>query len=130
VLDILAAVATGNQAAVMAATLKALRDADPGSKALTLFDTGGSTGAGGSFQISGATSDKDGNVAMALGAFYFKTTEHRTRFLFWEWQSSSINMYSSAQAVTLNEPIYATVRAEVAKKLGDKAKMFVANIEI
>jgi hypothetical protein len=129
VLDILKVVATGNQAAAIAATLTALGDADNG-KALTIFDSGGSTAEAGAFQISCATADKDGNVAMALGAFYFKATEHHTRFLFWEWKSTSVNMYSSAQSVTLNEPYYATVRAEVIAKLGTNAKKFIAGIEL
>jgi hypothetical protein len=130
VLNIIAAIATGSQLAVVAPTLDALRKADQGDKALTILDTGGSSGPAGNFQISGVTIDSDKNTAMTLGSFYYKATENRTRFLFWEWKSTSVNMYYSSQSITLNDQIYAMVRTEVVKKLGDNAKKYIAEIKI
>ncbi|MBK8623025.1 MAG: hypothetical protein IPN79_15045 [Saprospiraceae bacterium] len=130
VLNVIAAIATGGQLAVVSATLKALSEAAGDDKALTLLDTNGSSGPAGNFQISAATIDNDLNVSMTLGAFYFKSTEHRTRFLFWSWSSTSVNMYYSAQAVTLNDQIYAMVRQAVIDKLGNNAQKYVADIQI
>ncbi len=130
VLTIIAALATGSQLAVVAAALNALREAGDDDKALTVFDAGGSSGPAGNFQISGATCDPDKNTSMTLGSFYFKSTEHRARFLFWEWSSQSVNMYYSAQSVTLNDQIYAMVRQAVIDKLGDNAQKYIADIQI
>lgn len=130
VLNIIAAIATGGQLAVVSATLKALSEAGEDDKALTLLDTNGSSGPAGNFQISGATVDVDLNVSMTLGAFYFKSTEHKSRFLFWSWKSTEVNMYYSAQSVTLNDQIYAMVRQAVIEKLGSNAQKYVADINI
>lgn len=130
VLTIIAALATQVQLAVVTATLNALRQAGDSDKALEVFDAGGSSGPAGNFQISGATCDPDKNTSMTLGSFYFRTTEHRARFLFWEWNSQSTNMYYSSQSVTLNDQIYATVRQAVIDKLGENALKYVADIQI
>jgi hypothetical protein len=130
VLNVIAAIATGGQLAVVSATLAALRNAGEGDRALTIFDTNGSSGAAGNFQISGATVDPDKNVSMTLGSFYFKSTEHRSRFLFWSWASTQVNMYYSSQSVTLNDQIYAMVRQAVIEKLGANAQKYIADIDL
>ncbi|HXT68427.1 MAG TPA: hypothetical protein VN700_01625 [Vicinamibacterales bacterium] len=129
-LAIIAAVASGNELLALQATLKALENSDPDSKQVTLFDVNGSKGENGNFQLSTASTDPNGNVQMALGAFYFKATEHVGRFLFFSWKTKSINLYFGAQSVLLNEQIYATVRQSVIDKLGDKAQQFVADLDI
>jgi hypothetical protein len=129
-LDILAAAMSGNELAVLTATIKALKDADPNSKEITLFDTNGSSGEGGNFQLSTASLDPNGNVKMSLGAFYFSASEHQTRFLFFSWSTRDLNLYAGVQGIILNEQIYATVRQAIIEKLGDKAQTYVANINI
>jgi hypothetical protein len=128
-LNVIAALATGNQLAMAIATLDALRKTG-NEKALTLFDGAASTGAAGNFQISAATCDADKNTSMTLGGFFFKSTEHRAKFLWWEWKSASVNMFYACQTVTLNDQIYSVVRADVVKKLGDNAKKYIAEIKI
>ncbi|HEX3101330.1 MAG TPA: hypothetical protein VHQ01_06055 [Pyrinomonadaceae bacterium] len=130
VLNIIAAIATQNELAVVKATLDALQKSGDNDKPLKILDTEGSSGPAGNFQISGATVDADKNTSMTLGAFYFKATEHRTRFLWWEWRSAEINVYYGAQSVTLNDEVYATVRAAVKEKLGANAAKFIADIKI
>lgn len=130
VLEIIAAIATGGQAEILLATLNALESQDPGSKAITIFNSNGSIGEGGNFQISASTEDPSGNVSLSLGTFYFKSTEHKTSFLFFSWSTQNIQFYTGAESVTLNEVIYQGIRQAVIDKLGEKAKNYVANLEI
>jgi hypothetical protein len=127
-LDIIAAIATGNELLVLKSALSALSGSD-GTTA-TIFDTSGSTGENGNFQLASCTQDATGNVATAFGAFYFKADRHVGRFLFWSWETKSINMYFASQGLTLNENVYSTVRAVVIDKLGSNAKKFVAELDI
>ncbi len=129
-LEIIKAAATGNELAILTAALDALDKANPDSDQIVLFDANGSQGEGGNFQLATAQQDTSGNVAMALGAFYFKADEHKGRFLFWSWSTQSINFYFSTQRVVLNERIYATVRQAVIDKLGRTRQDFVAGIDI
>jgi len=129
-LNILKAAMSGNELLVLKATLDALENADSGSKEVTLFDHNGSSGDGGNFQLSTASLDPNGNVQMSLGAFHFQASTSHTRFLFFSWDTQNINIYGGAQSVILNEQIYATVRAAINTKLGDKAQKYVADIDI
>lgn len=129
-LQLMAAAVSGNELALLTQTLDALENMDDDSKAITLFDGSGSNAEGGNFQISAASLDPNNNVNMSLGTFYFKATEHKARFLFIRWKTHSINIYGSAQNVTLNERIYDQVRNAVTEKLGKKATALVASIDI
>lgn len=129
-LALISAIASGNELAVLTAAVKALENAQSESKAVTLFDANGSTGENGNFQIASCSEDPSGNVQSALGAFYFKASKHEGRFLFWSWETKSINFYFSTQSVVLNEKIYSTVRQTVIAKLGDNAKRFIAGLDI
>ena len=129
-LTVLAAAMSGNELAILTSTISALENADPDSKEITLFDTNGSSGDGGNFQLSTASLDPNNNVQMSLGAFYFEASERHTRFLFWSWSTKSINIYGGSQSVVLNEEIYSTVRQQIIEKLGDRAQQYVADIEI
>lgn len=129
-LEVIKAIATGNELLVLTSTLDALDKANPDSDQIRLFEGNSSSGEDGNFQLATATQDDSGNVSMALGAFYFKADEHRGRFLFWSWSTNSINFYFSTQRVVLNEEIYRTVRQAVVAKLGDHAQTFVDDLEI
>lgn len=129
-LEIIAAIASGNEADMLATTLSALGKLDPGSREMTILDVNGSSSEGGNFQLGTSSLDENGNVTMAFAAFYFDSTEHEGRFLFWSWKTQDINIYSASERVILNEQIYATVRQAVIDKLGDKAQKYVADIAI
>ncbi|WP_395373783.1 hypothetical protein [Marinicella sp. W31] len=129
-LKLMGAAISGNELALLTQTLSALENMDPDSHAVTLFDGSGSNAEGGNFQISAASLDPNNDVHMSLGTFYFKATEHKARFLFVRWSSHSINIYGSAQNVTLNERIYDQVRTAVTEKLGRNALEYIAGIDI
>ena len=130
VLQLLAAVASGNEAAAMVETIKALEKLPGDDNRVVLFNRESSKLDAGNFQIMPCDVDKSGQVIMGLGAFYFSTTKNVTRFLFWEFDSSSTHMYYGTEKVTLNGQIYGKVRDEIIKKLGDKATSFVHDLDI
>ena len=130
VLDILAAAISGNELAVLKATIDALRNADPNSNQIKLFENHGSSGESGNFQMSTARLNDQGSMEMSLGAFYFHAKESQTRFLFFSWSTKDLNLYAGSQTIVLNEEIYATVRNAITEKLGDKAKTFVDSLDI
>lgn len=129
VLDILSAIATGDEMKIVEATLKSLRDNPSNEGPLTLFDSQSYPENIGTFQILPVGED-DGNVVMVLTALEFKAEKHVTRFLWFSWTSTSVKLFQSAQKSVLNEDVYGQVRAEVIKKLGDRASQYIKDIEI
>jgi hypothetical protein len=129
VISILRAVLSGNELALLEDTLEALI-APQNEPQLDLFDSQSSQNEGGNFQLGTVTADPGGNSVMSLGSYYFHSTEHQRRFLWVEWESASINFWTSAQKIVLNETIYGTVRQAVIDKLGDSANRFISGIEI
>jgi len=129
VLEVLAAIATGPQIAAAIAIMKALKEVSKGSKPFKLWDEQTNNGSKGNFQISSCIED-DSNVAMALGAFYFKATKVDFQFLWFKFSSDSTEIYKGGQVVVLNEEIYGTVRKAIKDKLGQKAVDYVAGIDI
>lgn len=64
---------------------------------------------------------------MGLVGFHFTAKQSTNRFLFFEWDSESIDIYQSAQAVTLDVDVFNAVQSSIETRLGDKAKTFVMN---
>ena len=129
-INIMRAVMSGNELLILEQTLQALSELPQNEGALTLFDAQSSQKEAGNFQLGTVTPDPGGNAVMSLGSFYFKATEHRGRFLWVTWKSESVNFYTSAQKVVLNEDIYGQVRQSVINKLGPHAKTFVDEIDL
>jgi hypothetical protein len=129
ILDILKAVATGNDLAVVAATMEALNSLAEGSDALKIFETSSHTASAGNFQVSVAT-EQDDVVAMKIGGFFFQTTQTVTRVLWFRFSTASTLFYKSSQVGALDEKVYEQVRDAVIEKLGINAKKLVRDIEI
>jgi hypothetical protein len=129
VLEIAAAALTGDEAAVIAATLDALRKLPKQDGRLQLFNHSASSEKEGNFQIS-VCSETDGAVAMRTMAFFYSTDQQSTDVLFFSFNSSSTSLTKSVQGQTLNSQVYTTVRDAVLTKLGDNAKLFVLDLDI
>ena len=111
----------------MLAALKNMQNSD---QRIVLFEQNSYSDQAGSFQIIPCSQDSSGQVVMAFAGFHFTSTSNQTSFLFFEWDSASVEIYKGTQTVTLNEEIYSQVRDTIVKRLGDKAKKFVAEIPI
>lgn len=129
VIKVLGAIATGNQLAIVIATMDALNDLPEEDDRVVLFETESHSQNQGAFQVSSAE-DSDGVVVMRISAFHFQTTETVTRLLWLRFSGSSTSFYQGAQTINLNEDVYAIVRRDVLQKLGDRAVNFVRNLDI
>ena len=130
VLDILGAIATDSEVAVAEEVLNALKSMADSDGRIVLFEHSSYSNQAGSFQVIPCNQDDSGQVVMGLVGFHFKSTQSSTRFLFFEWDSSSIDIYKSSQVVTLDLDVFSAVRSNIEQRLGDKAKTFVANIPL
>jgi len=129
VLDILAAIATGDEMKILQTALGGLKDNTKNEHALTLFDQQSFPEKLGTFQIFPVGED-DGQLVMALAAMEFKAVKHVTRFLWFTWTSTETQLFQSSQKGVLNEDVYGPVRKVIIDKLGDRAKQFIIDIEI
>lgn len=129
VLEILAAIATQNQLAVVLATMQALKGLSDKDNRLVVFDRQSSSSSSGNFQVS-TVQESGGVIAMKIGAFYFTVEKNVTRFLWFKFASSKSKVYKGSQGITLNEQIYSEVRKEIIEKLGSNATKYIGNLEI
>ena len=129
VIDILAAIATGGQMAVVNATLAAMKNMSDRDGRLVLFERESHNLHQGNFQISNAKED-NGVVSMATAGVEFKSSQNITRVLFFSWESTSSELYYGSQNMTLNTDVYGRIRQDIINKLGDKATQFIKEIEI
>ena len=129
VLEILGAIATGDEMDILRTSLSSLKDKPGNEGPLTLFDQQSFPETKGTFQIFPVGED-DGQLVMAMSAMQFNSQEHVTRFLWWSWSSTTVKLQQSAQKAVLNEDLYRQVRQQVIDKLGDRAKQFIKDIEI
>lgn len=128
-LKVIAEIAIGNELRALQASISALEKMASDQNAITLFDHYAAADLSGNFQL-GHVQKSNGTLSVALGAFHFRTTGRRQRFLFFSWGRNEINFWTAAQKMTFNTAIYDQVRTEVEKKLGDRAREYIAAIDI
>jgi hypothetical protein len=129
VLDLIAAIASGDEIAAVQATLDAMRSLAGNDGRIVLFETSSHSASKGNFQISVAN-EVGGVMSMGMAASYFSTQQNVTHVLWFSYSSSQTDYYDGSQTMTLNKQIYQQVRQQVVDKLGDKARTFVQNLPI
>lgn len=129
ILDVLGAIATGAEAAVVTETMNALKALSDDDGRMVLFSHNAHSLHKGSFQVAVATLS-GGVVVMRIGAVYFSSTQSVTRVLWFGFSKSNSSMYKGGQTIDLNEDVYSRVREQIIQKLGDRAQTFVANLDI
>ncbi|AHE51900.1 hypothetical protein [Sphingomonas sanxanigenens] len=130
VLGILAAIATANEIAMIAETMEGLRGLSDDSKQMLIWDSNSNSGNNGNFQIFPVDRLANDDVVMILDGMQFNATSSHYRFLWWTWDSTSIQIQRAANKFVLNESVYSRVRQAIVDKLGDRAEQLVAEIEI
>lgn len=128
-LNLLAGLATGSMLSTVTAAinfLKSLSTSDPRS---ALFSHNSHSGKDGNFQI-GACFRNSGLLTMGLGCSYFSASQAADNFFFLHFESSNSQIYFSTQNITLDLDVYDSVRTAIVKKLGDRAKTFIEDLEI
>jgi hypothetical protein len=63
-----------------------------------------------------------------MGSFYFSATQTATRFLFFDYSTSAISLFTGGQTIVLNKEVYSQIRQAVMTKLGVLASEFIANL--
>ena len=58
---------------------------------------------------------------MTLGSFYFNASSVHERWLWFDYNSTTIYFFKGTQVSTLNEDVYSLVRKQIIEKLGDNA---------
>ncbi|RVO90271.1 hypothetical protein CN109_38180, partial [Sinorhizobium meliloti] len=130
VLGILGAIATGDEIAMVEATMNGLKGLSDDSKQMTIWDAKSNDGNNGNFQIFPVDALPNGDVVMVLDGMQFNASTTHSRFLWWTWESSSIRIQRAANKFVLNDSVYSQVRQAVIDKLGDRAAQLVADIPI
>ncbi|EMJ5851789.1 hypothetical protein R5P12_003512 [Klebsiella aerogenes] len=130
VLEIVSAIASMNEIAILKATLGALSSLGDDSKPMKIWDSNSRNERNGNFQIMPVDIGNDGSIVMILSCLYFYSQDSRSRFLWFTWGSNDISINANAHRVVLNESVYSQVRDNVVEKLGLNAKDFVSTLEI
>ena len=126
----IAAAATANQLTVLTKSIDALRGLADDDGTIDLFEFQSSNILGGNFQVGVAEKAANGLISIALGAFYFKATERRKKFLFFKWSSKQVNLFTAAQKMVFNPDLYAIQRETVQERLAEDAKKVIADIPL
>lgn len=129
-LEIITAVATGGQTAILKKALEVLGGMADDSKQIKLFDFHSSVQFGGNFQMASVQKSENGALSTALGAFHYKSTDRRKGFLFVRWGRRNVNFWVSGQSITLNQTLYSQVRDTVVDALGASAKSQILSIKL
>ncbi len=127
-LAILAAVASQGALGVLTQSISALEKLAGDSHEISMFERNATVETSGNFQLGAVELGKAGNLSMALGAFYYRANDHRTKVLFATWGARDIEFWTGAQKMTLNAPFYGDARDAVRRKLGDPAA-YVAGLD-
>jgi len=125
-LALIMAIATQNQLTILTQAVKALEALAEDDDTIRLFDFHTTAKVSGNFQLGVVQKAANDALAMVLGAFHFKATDARRRFLFFSWGAQALDFWTAAQKMTLNTALYAPHRNSVQRKLGEKADDYIA----
>ncbi|ASK24784.1 hypothetical protein BSSX_2892 [Bacillus subtilis] len=130
VIEILQAIATQDEVALVQASLDALKALSDDDGRLRLFSTSSHSAEYANFMLGIATQEANGDVTFKVGAFKMNSNQNNTRFLWFSYSTSETNLFKSSQTVLLNEDVYGQNRDAIIVKLGDKAEQYIADLEI
>jgi hypothetical protein len=128
-LKVITAVATQNYLGVLETALGALSKMADEHGTITLFDFQALAQQSGNFQLGSVVKSANGALTMALGAFFFRNVDKRTKFLFFRWGENEVEFWAAAQVMTLNGDTYDRVRGEIRDKMRETAAHYVAAID-
>ncbi|XP_078371717.1 uncharacterized protein LOC144655353 [Oculina patagonica] len=119
----------GDYEELMKVVIETLNSLEKSEAGLTLFSSNSTSAKHGSFQILPCTVVNEQVTVGFLGS-YFTASQVARNYFFFSYSKQDISLFKSDQVFTLNEGVYAHVREEVKKKLGERAKDFVKNLDL
>lgn len=129
ILEVMAGIATQNELIVVKAALDALKRLPSSDNRVVLWDSQSHKENGGNFQIALGV-DSGGVIATRIGCFTFDTKTNITNVLWFTFSSGNSHIHKAGQTIYLDKNVYSQVRADIIKKLGEKAKTFVQDLDI
>jgi hypothetical protein len=131
-LEVIAAIATGQQLTILTKSLDALRKLAAGDRPITLFEYNALAQASGNFQMGAVQKGPgaDGPLSMGLGGFYFHAEKQQGKFLFFSWGGKSAQFWAAVQKLTLNVTLYAQHRDLVESKLGVQSAAYLNGLTL
>ena len=131
VLSVLKAIANGElQNQVIGKALDSMKALSDGDGKMKIFSRGSNSAKVSSFQIFACSVDKDRTVVLPIGVFKLESSSERTNVFWFEYKTSDTKISTGNQAMIFNQKAYEAVRSQITNKLGDRAKKYVAEIEI
>jgi hypothetical protein len=127
VIQLLESVMTGGQLAIVESAISALKGLSSDDARFTIFDRSSHEVHSSNFRLA-AVSEDDGAVAMAMGAFYFDTSQRIENVLIFHFGGTKTALHHAAQVATLDSEIYAQVRDPIVTKLGDDAQKYIEKL--
>ena len=130
VLQVLAAVASQNGAAIAKSAIDAMKTLDRGDGKLRLFQNSTMGNEAGKFLLGIASKDND-SIGLAYGAFAMDYQTRDTSVLWFEWKSSDVSIYRDQKRATFNQTYYARgAREALETKLADHAPTYVEDLDL
>lgn len=129
IISLLAAIATQEEAAMAEKALTALKNLSNSDNRFVIWDVSTHGTGNGNFQL-GTAAQSGSSVTMSSGGVYFSASQVDARFLWSTYSSTNASVFHNTSKYTLDEDVYKQVRDGIVQKLGDRAKQFVADLEI
>jgi len=116
--------------AIVEKTLTSLQKMDEDSPWITIFHRESRSGTVARFQVGMAEVDEKEGLLVRLMAFGLQADARITQVLFFKFRKNKASLEQSSGKATIDAPVLASVRMDIAKKIGEHVKSFVAGIEI
>jgi hypothetical protein len=130
IIEVATALLVGSPGAIalVKTTLGALRQMSADSPWITLFHRESQSANTARFQVSLVEADDNAGVSLALIAFGLEAQTKVTQVLFFKFHKSDVTLRHNSGKVTINVPLLAGVRDEIAGKLAAYTNDFIKRL--
>ena len=129
-LDVIKKIMTQRQVEIAQAGLEALEGLNGDDRRLTIFRRNSVDNKAGNFQFDSVGESSAGILSLKLCAFNFKTDESVTDVLWFRFNSGSTTLQATRTTLVLNDQVHDRLRQPILDKLGNRAKDFLAGLDI
>jgi hypothetical protein len=130
ILEVLAAVASENGAAIAKAAIDAISKLPQNDDRLKLFNSSTLGDSTGKFLLGACSKDKE-SIALAFGAFAMDFQTRDITVVWFNWKSSNVNIYKDQKVSTFNQDYYVRGgRAALEAKMAGHAETYISSLEL
>lgn len=130
ILDIAATLLAGTPGALalVTTTLKSLQKMSANSPWITLFNRESRSANTARFQMSLVSEDEQGRLLVSLISFGLEAQTGLTQVLFFKFHTNDVQLHHHSGQVTINTPLLAAVREQIANKLAAYASDYIKGL--